>query len=486
MTMTRMKTSTYIFLSILLLIGWFLSPVVPQSVGGYLFLSQFLLSLVYLKPLFLQGSAKYLFSPCILSFAYVCVNYISGPFVFYHGLTYDDLMLNTVRSISSNNLYIIYSYVFVSNAFLVVIAKSGFVRYISSRPSFEIEHKTSAHSKHKVKHSFGEYLTILVLLIFIAASRMADIELGFLGGSGDVSFTIALGFVVSLAAYMIWKGIDIKVRILVYVAVMAVVFAFSFSSKRESFFILISILMTESFAQNDRSITKIPLKKVFLVGLLGVVSVVSILASSIMRGYGNFDASNYVEAIKYIPQYAENERFVESVIGNFEGGVAYASSAIASDYFLDGKISPLLGETFARALFIPFPQSVLGYKPRKMLDIYTWLYTPEFRRDGGSYPVIVYTEFLCNFGIVAIFFMPLFFFFMERLYYKTIRQWKNDKRTASVLIKIAFFSIFLQFVRGSGLDSILIYTLLSSFAIIIASFIFSFLNCKRYNINRIA
>ena len=187
-----------------------------------------------------------------------------------------------------------------------------------------------------------------------------------------------------------------------------------------------------------------------------------------MRGYGNFNPSSYAEAIQFIPQYAQSERFTESVIGNFEGGVAYASSVVTGGYYMEGKIPTLLGETFARVLFIPFPESIIGYKPRKMLDIYTSIYDPVFRREGGSYPVIAFLEFLTNFGILGIIIFSLFYILMEKGYYNLLSYWNKNGRIYGKLIKVAFFSMFLQFVRGSGLDSLIIYVIIASVCIIVS------------------
>ena len=271
-----------------------------------------------------------------------------------------------------------------------------------------------------------------------------------------VTFFI-LGIIVLLCHKLNAYGVNKIIRLSIYAVLIVITAVGSVGSKRELFFTLIGILMVE-MVFNNRKI-KLTLRNIIVSVVAVALAVFYILTASITRGYGSFGVESFSEAIDYVPMYAQSETFNVVVGNNFETPYHYASSTIACDYVLSGKMSLLYGSSFLKVLFIPIPRSVFNYKPQKMVDAFTWAYDPFFREMGGSYPVSAYSEFLANFHILGIAFLVLFFLGFQKLYIKTMRGAQDGK--VSYIYLVPFYALFLHFVRGSGLESLIIYSILA-------------------------
>jgi len=208
---------------------------------------------------------------------------------------------------------------------------------------------------------------------------------------------------------------------------------------------------------------RLSLRNILAVCVIGVVSVFYILSASIARGYGSLGADDITESVFLVSEYAGNDAFNAMVGNNFETPYHYATAVISCDYTLTKKTPILFGETFIKVLFIPIPRSI--YKPRKMIDVFTTAYDAQKRMEGVSYPVSVYSEFFANFHVLSFFFLYVLFLVFQKIYIRMINNARTNRDFYIYWVPTS--ALFLQFVRGSGLESLVIYSILACSSIFV-------------------
>lgn len=168
-----------------------------------------------------------------------------------------------------------------------------------------------------------------------------------------------------------------------------------------------------------------------------------------------------MEAVQYIPDYLQSDFATDALINNFELNTVYGNGSNALDYVYSEKVDLLYGSTFMKFLFIPLPRSVFPDKPKSMIDIYTTIYTPTFRKEGGSLPVILYSEAFWNFHLFGLLFLYLLYRFFDNMYRKMCLNLTNGNITILSIFLIYLYITFIQVVRGSGFDIWILYPILS-------------------------
>ena len=195
-----------------------------------------------------------------------------------------------------------------------------------------------------------------------------------------------------------------------------------------------------------------------------------ILASSIHRGYGDFNTKNILDAIKFIPDYAATDIFVDAAGENLELNFVYTNAINATDLFITGEQELLYGETFIKALFVPIPRSLFGYKPRALIKIYS----PKVDIPGVkevTSPVVVYVEFFWNFGLLFFVFLFIMIYYMDKIHFYAIRRIKEKGLSFYTLLIVFWYTINIQFIRGSGLDLLFLYIIVGiPFAYVLIKF----------------
>lgn len=451
----NIRSISFLLISILLPLMMGAKGNFSQEDAIILFFIAFSIDLIYLYPKIKQFGMVFLFSPCVLSVIYISFNSIVGGIFMKNDWCLNYEVLSTFHSISSDVLFKYTFLTIVFNAFLCTIAytKSKRVAFfcINNGSKIKID-KLTAHRVHSIV-----ILSVVLSLLATIPVLTYHSERTTTNAILSLYFPIYLSVLASIFYNVLRCGFSNKMVL----AVMLGLFVFSavalFHSKREAFFCLLLMIMMYSF--DKKTITLKP-RHILIGGLVGVLSVVLVLASSLMRGYNNFEGDSFFEAVKAIPQYAASPTFMSAIGGNFEVVSAYPHTVNAFNYIDNGKIPTLYGETFWRVLFIPIPESLFGYKPRKMLDIYTLSYDSSFRDIGGSYPVMCYAEFYANFKYLAIVFLILFFYFFEKYYYVSRRNWGITPNVSFNITVLCIFASFIMFTRGAGFSSYCIYSFL--------------------------
>ena len=364
-------------------------------------------AIYYFKPLFKECGILFFLSPCILTYVYSIINYVTGSLYYSIDVLSGTSWYIDFFGINHYRLFFILTYQNLCNAIVV---------YIGSK------YPLSYYRPPEVKSATLIVIPIIMFLfILFFAMQIFIIDFSFIGGSSlssesggtdtGLNSPIVMGIVFLISHKLNSYGVKKLLRLAIYAVMIIILAISSVGSKRELFFAIIGILIIEMVFHNSK--IKFNLRNI-LVGTVAIaLAVFYILTASITRGYGNFGVDSFSEAIDYVPMYAQSETFNVVVGNNFETPYHYASSVIACDYILEDKMPLLLGSSFLKVLFIPIPRSVFNYKPQSMVDAFTWAYDPEFRSMGGSFPVSVYSEFLANFHFLGIFFLIFFLYFFR-------------------------------------------------------------------------
>jgi len=457
-----------ILLPIILMVG----KQSPISIAIF-WIASLVVALMYLRPKFKECGILFFLSPCILTWFYSIFNYVTGSLYYsIDVLSSTKLYLDFFR-IDSTRLFLSLCYLNLCNTIVLYIGCKYPLKYYVP--------------VQKTKRPEKVIPSILFLILFFVVLQFFIIDFSFVGGhsfSSDgksggseagLNFPLILGVIVLLCHKLNVYGFNKIIRLSIYSVLIVITAVGSVGSKRELFFMLIGILMVEMVFNNRKM--KLTLRNIIVTTVVIALSVLYILTASITRGYGSFGVESFSEAIDYVPMYVQSETFNVVVGNNFETPFHYATSTIACDYVLSEKIPLLYGSSFLKVLFIPIPRSVFDYKPQKMVDAFTRAYEPFFRQEGGSYPVSAYSEFLANFHILGILFLVLFFMGFQKLYIKTMKG--AQKGNISYIYMVPFFALFLHFVRGSGFESLVIYSILAFASIYMAKNILHMLGDRK-------
>lgn len=192
--------------------------------------------------------------------------------------------------------------------------------------------------------------------------------------------------------------------------------------------------------------------------LLLVGCVIVILPLSIMRGYGNYDANGFFEAIAYVGDYISADFFLAAFGNNIEANSFYfhGLNALQLTYH-SGDYR--WGETIVNMFFLG--SNLYGFDDglQSSIHIYTYEYNPRFREIGGSYPIMILSEFFMNFGVFTLFLFPLFLIHLDAL-------WRITQIIHSGTVRFSLEAILLYatllLVRGSSFDLFMYHLILLS------------------------
>lgn len=417
--------------------------------GHILYLTQFL----FLSFLLYRKSSNYFYflSPSFLSLAYLSIYFWLGHYTVSRGLginlAYYHIFYN-VKSISFITGYLILcnSIVFLSIPF------KRWTQAVDNRNTIN-----SVKQKENIKKPRKFVVPVLVLL-FLALTEIS-IDLTSLGGAGDFSYVLKFTLFIIIIFYISQSKNSLKW--IVYLLLIIMLMFKHFDSKREIFYSFIAIGFFELFWHEIK--IKFKLKTILLITAIGVVFFVIVAASSITRGYGNYNnVENPIEAITHVEDYVTSDLFASTAVSNFELTTVYGNTINAIDYVNKEEVELLYGSTFLKVLFIPFPRNIFPAKPRSMIDIYTTKFAPSFRSIGGSYPVTIYGECYWNFGTFGVLFIFMLFYLFNRAYeYMVVLLIINKRLTVLSVFLLYLYTTIIQFIRGSGLDMWFVYALIA-------------------------
>ncbi|WP_417585601.1 hypothetical protein [Nitrincola sp.] len=328
------------------------------------------------------------------------------------------------------------------------------------------------------------YMNVFNILFFASCSLLDKQETiishqrAIASSQNDIKLFIAfmLLFLVSLKDLFFQFGIQVGlitfilfsiserrrlVKLICSILILAIMLTFNHENKRE--IIVVLMLISFVYSMSKKTTFKLLSPKIFSYISILVVFFSLVLSASILRGYGKFEATSFIDALILIPDYMALDIFWDSLIDNFEISHTYPSSILPVDYVLSGKLSILAGTTIIKPLFLLIPREVWESKPESMIYIFTETHSPGlFTNLGVSIPISLPGELFSNFHVMA---LPVFIALVMLLNYCFLlifnKQINSLKRMLCCSASILFFIL----VRGSGLD-LYIMTLLCALAAI--------------------
>jgi hypothetical protein len=424
--------------------------------GQWFYAIQFLV--IFMNLLRVKNNYIYFFSPSFLCLAYLNFNFFLGQMVVARGIGFDLKYYNAFKNFESVSFITAFFLLCNLMVFLSISFKS-FNKIINIR---FIKSNLNTINKSKV-------LFLFLILFFLGYVK---INLSFLGGQGDFIYVFKLA--VSILIVFIISDYKSKIRFLLYFFIICLFFNGSFNSKREILYVIILIVFFE-FLRNKINV-RIKLKQFLLFSFGFAFIFYLVIIASIMRGYGNYNVNDSINASKYVLDYISSETATKALASNFELNYLYGNSSNAVNYIYSGEEKYLYGSTFLKFLFIPIPRSLFPEKPLSMIDIYTNKFDPSFRSIGGSYPVIIYSESYWNFSLLAFPFLYLIFSLFNRFYLKVVGFIERSNISIYSVFLIFMYITLIQFIRGSGFELWLLYGIIP---ILFIGFLIKFLRLNK-------
>ena len=243
-----------------------------------------------------------------------------------------------------------------------------------------------------------------------------------------------------------------KIRLLLYLAVIIPLTVLFAHDKRNVIFLIVPIGILELIVRDWRTITLQLAAKTLVVvaAVAGLVIVASVLRTPGPRGIGSIG-----ETLSAVNRYTATRYFLGYASLNFELVYTYFHTFNAINYLLADRLVTLFGSTYAKLFFILIPRELLEWKPWGASYLYALRFDRGYRLAGGSWAVSMVGEAFLNFRIVGAVVLPLVLRLFDGVFYRwvLVRHEANFVRAAAAL----YFPVaFMNYARGSGLDSFLI------------------------------
>ena len=403
--------------------------------NGYLF---YLVQLVFLTVTLSKQKENYIFflSPTFITYLYVNLSFTFGHYVVSRGIEFDLIYFNTFNNYLSVKYITVIFMLF--NFFIVLGIPKTF-------------YKSIVTSKHKREFNISKFLLgygLLILLSFLT------LDLEAIGGGSNYGYSIKLGVAIIVGMNVARLELLLQ-RFLIYVILIIPFLAGNFESKREIMFVLLLFSILEISKAKPQ--LKLSFKTISLLAFGTIMFISLILTASILRGYGGYKIDRPIDAIKYLPTYVSSDFIGKALAINFELSTTYGNSSNAIDYINKGEVDYLYGSTFLKVLFLPIPRKLFPHKPQSMVNIYTKIFAPGYHAIGSTRPIVIYSEFLWNFGIFGFPLITLMFIMFNRLYYKLLVRLNLLRSDSKTIFGVFLYITLIQFIRGAGFELWLIY-----------------------------
>lgn len=394
----------------------------------------YLIILIILFFVLLKKKKLDLFSPAVLLYVYIGLNYFLGSYFFENDLFFD----YQLKLLDNNNLRtrILFNNIF----FLTTISTIG------EKINLKFRLIKNTHSR-KLKILYG----FLLILIFSKLSLRLD----FLGGSGEYSqIPLTLGLLILIVNGLIYVK-EVKIRLVVYILTLVSLSQIFYLDKRQAILILLSVLFFEIIILGVNFTFKS-----LTISFGGVVlSILLIMSMSIKRGYGGFNIENegnILQTLKLVPEYIQRPLILQSLANNFEISYAYIHGNRSLDLQINNAFPPSYGSTLSKFLFIPIPRKIFDYKPDSMIEKYTKTFSFSDRSKGISWPINLFSEFFWNFRQLGFIFLYFFLIISNSLYYGFWNSVVKTKNHLFLPLGLFLLNQWIVLVRGSGIELFLL------------------------------
>ena len=374
--------------------------------------------------------------PGNIFFLYTSSTFVLGEIWFVNNWVYDQKYVVKYASINENLSLI-----------LGLLLLLSFVAY-KLFPKFALRlHKNYGNKELR----FTPLIVVFLLLPFL--SILLEI-FGFFGNIYTYYFIYVFTYIIS---YKIVRIRNVRLRYLALLSLFLMGIPLFYSSKRDLIFLILPLLVYEIKPGS------LSLKRLVKIVFAGLLLLTFIFAMSILRGYGEYEITSYLDLVLLVPQYILQDSFLAYLGSNIEVVYAYFHTLNALNAWIVGDLPLMYGSTLIKVFFVPIPSSVMA-GPQSIISVYTNFWSPGYRSAGGSYPINMVGEYILNFGYLSI----LVLGGALKIFDSFFITWLND-RQASVLLSLVFMNLLVLF-RGSGLD-----LFVASLVILIAIYLLHYL-----------
>ena len=243
-----------------------------------------------------------------------------------------------------------------------------------------------------------------------------------------------------------------KIRLLFYLAAIVPLTVLFAHDKRNVIFLIVPITFLELIIRDWRAITIQLAARAFV-----VVSAVAglVLVATVLRTPGPGGISSIGETLSAVGRHVATRYFLGYASLNFEVVYTYFHTFNAINYVLVDRLGTLFGSTYLKLLFILIPRELLEWKPWGASYVYALRFDRAYRLAGGSWAVSMVGEAFVNFRIVGAVVLP----FVLRMFDGVFCRWVlvRDKANFVSAVAALYFPVaFMNYARGSGLDSFVI------------------------------
>jgi hypothetical protein len=384
---------------------------------------------------------RFLLSPSFIAASYLNINFLIGSLVFMHGSVYESLL---TRYVDWKSLPLSMTYFNLAN-FSIIGA------YFLSR-NLKLPNSKLLFDARRVKNLTLIFVGIFLVILF----SFVGINLSFFSSDQSDFYIIPKSLGAILIVAILYRSVTLKIRIICYSLIILVFSISSFEDKRDAIFLLLPILLLESRKSNFR----VDLKK----GLTGILAIsflsYLIMVMSILRGYGSYNPSGFIDAMKYVPDYIRSEDFIPAFMNNLEISYTYFHSNNAIEQIVNDPKKITFGSTIIKPLFIFIPREYFPQKPVSIIEHYTNSFSKEMRSEGFSAPISIQSEMFWNFHFLGVIFL-FFLFILFNSVYRNVVQLIEADNIINYLPLLYIYQQSLVLFRGSGLDQFLVDVVLS-------------------------
>jgi len=409
----------------------------------WLFLGQALTLVPYLVRR--ANAARHLFLPSLFSLAYFLVNQVLGSYLVPRYYGWNKEYGAVALGIDHYNAIIPYLLMANVGLFMLGTATLRALARVRSGPGRELPREPQRRFLRAAAEA-----TCIVVFAAVSGANL-------LGG-----FSLQLALMITHLLLVVRR--PLVHRGVVYTLYLAAMLALSYQSKRQIVIVLFLILFLE--ARRSGALLRLRPRLILQGGAAVLLFAGLVLTASVLRGYGGFEITSPLQALRAVPQYVGSEIFVDGVVDNLELNYGYGSAITPIDLTLRGVLPYQYGTSLWKLVFLPIPRSLFPDKPESALQIYTREFDPGMWAEGGSLPVAFQSDMFMNLGFVGL--LPFVFVLalIDRCYVGFQRAAPDTFEQRATL----FLSITtLILVRGSGLELYVLTFLLGTPVLIVAS-----------------
>ncbi len=386
---------------------------------------------------FLLSKLKYLknfFLPSFFILLYFLINESLGSFLVTRGFGFTNWFDSYLAKIENYNLIV--SYLVVCNFTIFTVCM---------RTLKKLNLTDSIDPKRNLRTMKFDFILDIVriftsIILFLLFSYFDIYSL----------FSFQLAIIIILCSYLSY--FKKTIRFLVYLVFLILMVKFNFENKREVVISLFAMIFLEAYYSRIK--LQFTFKKIVFYFFGIFLFFFLVLTSSILRGYGSFEADTFSTAATYLPDYVESDFFVDGLTDNLELNYSYGTGISAMNMIIVGDLPHQYGYTLLKLFFLPIPRDMITFKPESIMQMFTKKFYPSFWAEGGSLPVILPVDMFLNFHFLGFLATGIIIYLLDFIFMK-FHQLQH--RSFLYFSFIFLFSTILAFARGSGIDLYFFY-----------------------------